>query len=69
MKTNQFIGVWTIGVMALPSETREAIEKGFMEAVKNNPDDWFYKVNVDGKDFFIAENGEFGYSAMLPDQY
>lgn len=69
MKTNQFIGVWTAGVMALSSEVREAIERAFTEALKNNPDDWFYKVSVDGKGFFIAENGEFGYTAMLPDEY
>lgn len=71
MKTlaTKFIGVWTIGTMQLSSETREAIERGFAEAVKKNPSDWFYKVTIDGRDYFVADNGEFGYTAMLPDEY
>lgn len=66
---NKFIGAWTIGVMQVSSETREAIEREFIKAVKANPNDWFYKVTACGQDFFVAENGEFGYTAMLPDEY
>lgn len=64
----KFIGVWTIGMMQETSETREAVEKEFDRQVKEK-DDWFYTVVVNGKKFFVAENGEFGYTAMLPDEY
>lgn len=54
--------------MAEPSELRERIETAF-NAVARRKDDWFYKVDVDGKDYFVADNGEFGYTAMLPGEY
>jgi hypothetical protein len=62
------IETWTIGMMELPSETREKIEQQFNELAKTK-DDWFYKVTVDNKDYFICDNGEFGYTAMLPGEY
>jgi hypothetical protein len=65
---NKFIGVWTIGMMQETSETREAVEKEFHRLVRLK-DDWFYAITVDGKKFFVAENGEFGYTAMLPAEY
>ncbi|MDI6716698.1 MAG: hypothetical protein QME63_07125 [Actinomycetota bacterium] len=67
-KPNQFIGVWTIGLMELPSEARELVEKEFNRQV-GEIDDWFYVVVVNGKKYFVAENGEFAYTAMLPDEY
>jgi len=67
-KPNQFIGVWTIGMMELSSETRELVEKEFDRQVREK-DDWFYVVVVNGKKYFVAENGEFGYTAMLPEEY
>ncbi len=69
MRTScKFIGVWTIGMMQESSETREAVEKEF-DRLAAEKDDWFYAVTVDGKKFFVAENGEFGYTAMLPEEY
>ena len=67
-KPNQFIGVWTIGMMELSSEVRELVEKDFDGQVREK-DDWFYVVVVKGKKYFVAENGEFGYTAMLPEEY
>lgn len=64
----KFIGTWTAGLMAESSELREKIEMTFNKATKET-DDWFYKIVVDGRNFFVAENGEFGYTAMLPDEY
>ena len=66
--TNKFIGIWTIGLMAETSEIREAIECAFKKAVKDH-EDWFYQVEIIGRKFFIADNGEFGYTAMLPEEY
>lgn len=65
---NKFIGVWTLGMMELPSELREDIEIAFDVAAKKT-DDWFYKITIAGNDYFIAENEEFGYTAMLPGEY
>ena len=62
------IFIWTSGMMELPSETREKVEKEFNKAAKEK-NDWFYKINVDGKDYFVADNGEMGYTAMLPNEY
>lgn len=67
-RPNQFIGVWTIGMMELPSVTRELVEKEFDKQVRKK-DDWFYVVIVDDEKYFVAENGEFGYTAMLPEEY
>jgi len=64
----KFIGVWTPGLMQLPSETREQIEQAF-NAMSEEKDDWFYKISISGKDYFVADNGEFGYTAMLPEGY
>ncbi len=50
------------------SELREKIEIAFNTMTKER-DDWFYSVEIDGKKYFIADNGEFGYTAMLPDEY
>lgn len=63
-----FIGVWTIGMMQETSETREAVEREFTRLAKETID-WFYVIRVNGKKFFVADNGECGYTAMLPDEY
>ncbi len=69
MKTScKFIGVWTRGMMQESSETREAVEKEF-DRLAREKDDWFYAIEVAGKKFFVADNGEFGYTAMLPEEY
>ena len=68
MLDNKFIGVWTRGMMTLSSETREIIERRFLRATKLS-DDWFYQIEVDGQKYFVCENGELGYTAMLPSEY
>ncbi len=65
---DKFIGVWTLGMMRESSETREAVEREFNRLAREL-DDWFYVVVVEGTEFFVADNGEFGYTAMLPDEY
>ena len=64
----KFIGVWTCGLAAESSELRQKIEIAF-NAMAKAKEDWFYKIEVDGKEFFVADNGEFGYTAMLPSEY
>lgn len=65
---NKFIGSWTRGMMQETSSIREAVEREFDRQAKRE-DDWFYAITVEGKEFFVVENGEFGYTAMLPDEY
>ena len=65
---NKFIGVWTIGMMQESSETREAVEQEFLR-LANEKDDWLYVITVRGRKFFVAENGEYGYTAMRADEY
>ena len=67
------IGVWTVGCMTdLSSDEREAVEQAFNAAPQG---DHFYAVELrqhqDDKPrkVFIAENGQFGYTAMLPSEY
>jgi hypothetical protein len=64
----KFIGVWTLGLMQESSATREAVEREFNRLAQER-DDWFYAVTVNGRKFFVAENGELGYTAMLPEEY
>ena len=61
-----FIGVWTCGMMELASEDREAVENAFNKAPKG---DHFYSITLGDRKIFVVENGEFGYTAMLPDEY
>ena len=68
MNSLKFIGIWTSGLVAESSELRQKIEIAF-NAMTKEKDDWFYKVEVDGKNYFVADNGEFGYTAMLPEEY
>ena len=39
------------------------------DAMAKAKDDWFYKIEVDGKDYFVTDNGQFGFTAMLPSEY
>ncbi len=67
-RAHKFIGVWTLGMMRESSETREAVEREF-NRMSRDLDDWLYVVIVEGREFFVADNGEFGYTAMLPEEY
>jgi hypothetical protein len=61
----------TRGVQAQAEERPGLLDKlqqAFCQAVQNN-DDWFYKFVIDGQVFFVADNGEDGYTAMLPEEY
>ena len=62
----KFIGVWTCGMMQEPPDVREFLERWLAETTAN---DWFYSVAYQGKQYFLADNGECGYTAMLPDEY
>lgn len=68
MSNLKFIGVWTRGLSSESSALREKIEIAFNTAAKIK-DDWFYKLEIDGKEYFVTDNGEFGYTAMLPEEY
>jgi len=63
-----FIGAWTCGTMELMSEVREEIEKEFHRQTEIK-EDWLYEVSVNGAMYFVVENGEFGFTAMLPSEY
>jgi hypothetical protein len=67
----KYIGYITDGVKVLAKEQPEMLDKllrAFSEAVHKHQD-WFYQIEVDGKRFFVADNGEDGYTAMLPEEY
>jgi len=67
----KYIGVITIGVSELVDRTPDLLDKllrAFAEEV-HRVDDWFYEIEVDGHRFFVAGNGEDGYTAMLPEEY
>ena len=67
----KYIGVVTIGVSELVKKTPDFLEKllsAFAEEA-HRVDDWFYEIEVDGHRFFVADNGEDGYTAMLPEEY
>lgn len=68
MNSLKFIGVWTQGLACESLELRERIETRFKDIAKVK-DDWFYSIEIDGKSYFVADNGEFGYTAMLPEEY
>ena len=53
-------------MMQEPSDVREFLERWL---ASTTVDDWFYAVEYKGKTYFIADNGECGYTAMLPDEY
>lgn len=55
-------------MMQESSQTREAVEKEFDRQAKAT-DDWFYTIRVEGKKFFVVDNGELGYTAMRPEEY
>ena len=67
----KYIGCITAGVQALAMEQPEMLDKllrAFSKEVHSHQD-WFYQIEVDGKRFFVADNGEDGYTAMLPEEY
>jgi hypothetical protein len=68
MNSCKFIGAWTQGLACESSEVREKIEIAFNKMAKEE-DDWFYKVEVNGKEYFVVDNKEFGYTGMLPSDY
>ena len=55
-------------MMDQPSKIRGQVEVAFHVLAKAQ-DDWFYSVEINGKKYFVADNGEFGYTAMLPEEY
>lgn len=65
-KYQHYVGVVTPGFMELPTTIQAAIINAFLAAPQG---DHFYSVTCDGAKVFIAENGERGYTAMLPSEY
>ena len=68
MNSLKFIGVWTQGLACESSELRERIESRF-NIITKEKDDWFYNIEVEGISYFVVDNGEFGYTAMLQEEY
>lgn len=67
LKNLHFIGVATPGFTALDFDTQFNVVRAFMNAPKG---DWFYCIVLEnGQKIFVAENGESGYTAMLPEEY
>ena len=65
------IGCVTRGVDALLAERPGLLFKllrAFGKA-SSRKEDWFYSLKVDGHRFFAADNGEDGYTVMLPEEY
>lgn len=68
ISADKYIGIWTIGMMQEPPEIREAVEAAFRRAVEEN-EDWMYSVEISGRKFYLVENGELGFTGMLPSEY
>ncbi len=71
MRGAKYIGYLTIGVRELVDQHPDLLAKlldRFAVEVRRH-EDWFYEVVIDGFTFFMADNGEDGYTAMLPSEY
>ena len=66
-----YIGLCTIGISnGFTDDEKAAVAEAFHELVdKDKTGDWFYSGEVNGKKFFLADNGEMGYTLMLPEEY
>ena len=49
------------------NEFVEAAMKEF-ESQRNERDDWFYSIEIEGRKYFIADNGS-GFTLMKPEDY
>lgn len=68
---NKYIGLVTSGVQFLCEEDGELvglINRAFAEEVKNR-NDYFYELTVKNMRFWAVDNGEVGYTVMLPSEY
>lgn len=67
----KFIGLVTLGVKELfdldPTLGEEVSKQFNLEALKK--EDWFYEFKVKKHRFFACDNGEIGYTVMLPSEY
>jgi len=71
MPPMKYIGLMTSGVRDLvmvKPELFDKLAKAFSEAARGC-DDYFYTLQVEGKKFFAVDNGEDGYTLMLPEEY
>ena len=39
------------------------------DLLRQKKDDWFYEINIDGKRYFIVENGSNYFTLMKPEDY
>lgn len=56
----------TMAIGLLDNLTLGGISLAFEQAYTDNPGDWFYKVTVDGHDYFVEQNETGGYTVMFP---
>ena len=42
---------------------------GLLSEQQKIKEDWFYSVVIEGKTYFIAENGSDGFTLMMPEEY
>lgn len=65
------INYMTRGVALLVEDNPTLLDKIMEEFQKaaSKKDDWFYSISVEGQQFFVCDNGEDGYTVMLPEEY
>lgn len=71
MPGTKYLGVMTRGVAELAKDhpgLLDRLAQAFAEESAKS-EDWFYELEVDGQRFFAADNGERGYTVMLPEEY
>ncbi len=67
----KYIGYVTPGVKVI-AETDPGIMDDIVyefDRQASHHDDWFYEIEAAGHRFFVCDNGEDGYTAMLPEEY
>ena len=66
--SNKYIGLVTPGVQEKGATVMMLINEAFTKSVLDH-EDFFYCVEVQGEKYYVQDNGEMGYTAMLPDEY
>lgn len=69
--SGQYIGCLTCGVKDIAVRSPGFLDR-MNQAFANEAHrmkDWFYQLEVDGYNLFAVDNGEDGYTVMLPDEY
>ncbi len=71
MKAMKAVRYMTRGVALLVEENPTLLDQIMEEFGKaaSKVDDWFYSFSIQGQQFFVCDNGEDGYTVMLPEEY